>query len=158
MKIAKTNAARLLDSLKIPYTMHQGEVDLKDLSAVTMAASLGEDPDRVFKTLVCRGEPLGILMACIPAACQLNLKSLAEISKNKRVEMVHLNEVFGLTGYVRGGCSPLAAKKPYPVYIDETAILYPTIFVSAGQRGIQLELAADDLITACHGTLSDLTA
>lgn len=156
MKTTKTNAARLLETLSIPYVIHQTDVDLNDLSATTMASKLGEDPERVFKTLVVRGDKNGILMACIPAASELNLKRLAEVSQNKHVEMVHLKEVFGLTGYVRGGCSPLAAKKAYPVYIDETAILYDTIYVSAGLRGVQLELDPNDLQKATQGVFADL--
>jgi Cys-tRNA(Pro)/Cys-tRNA(Cys) deacylase len=150
-KLAKTNAARLLDDLNIPYTMGSVSVDLSDLSAVTMAAKLGVDPARVFKTLVARGDKTGVLMGCIPAAAELDLKALAQASGNKKVEMVHLKEVQPLTGYMRGGCSPLAGKKDYPVYIDETAILHETIYVSAGLRGVQLNLAPDDLLAACHG-------
>ncbi|MBQ7586240.1 MAG: Cys-tRNA(Pro) deacylase [Desulfovibrionaceae bacterium] len=157
MKIAKTNAARLLDKLGINYEMHQTEVDLEDLSATTMAANLGENPEQVFKTLVCRGDKEGVLMACIPADQELDLKALALASGNKHVEMVHLKEVLGLTGYVRGGCSPLAAKKNYPVYLDESAILYDTIFISAGLRGVQLELKPEDLAKATYGTFVDLT-
>ena len=131
-KTSKTNAARLLDELGISYDMHEVEVDLDDLSAVSMAAKLGEEHARVFKTLVARGDKTGILMACIPADAELDLKALARASGNKQVAMVHLKEVFPLTGYVRGGCSPLASKKKYPVYMDETAMLHETIFVSAG--------------------------
>ena len=133
-QITKTNAARLLDELGISYSIHESEVDLSDLSAVSMAKKIGADPLRVFKTLVARGDKTGVIMACL------------------HVEMVHLKEVQPLTGYVRGGCSPLAAKKEYPVFIDENAILFDTIYVSAGHRGVQLELAPDDLLRACHGT------
>ena len=108
-KIAKTNAARLLERLEIPFTLHQADVDESDLSAVTMAHKLGVDPGCVFKTLVARGDKTGVIMACIPAAAELNLKALATASGNKHVEMVHLKEVLPLTGYIRGGCSPLAA-------------------------------------------------
>ena len=118
-KIAKTNAARLLERLEIPFTLHQADVDESDLSAVTMAHKLGVDPGCVFKTLVARGDKTGVIMACIPAAAELNLKALATASGNKHVEMVHLKEVLPLTGYIRGGCSPLAAKKDYPVFLDE---------------------------------------
>ncbi|MBO4369654.1 MAG: Cys-tRNA(Pro) deacylase [Desulfovibrio sp.] len=157
MKTTKTNACRLLDTLHITYSVHEGHVDEEDLSAVTMAKTLGENPQRVFKTLVARGDKNGVLMACIPAASELDLKALALISGNKHVEMVHLKEVQALTGYIRGGCSPLAAKKKYPVFIDESATLFPTIFVSAGLRGVQLELAPHDLQKATSGTFSALT-
>ena len=150
-KLNKTNAARLLDELGIDYSMSSCEVDLSDLSAVTMAAKLGADPAQVFKTLVARGDKTGVIMACIPAAAELDLKALAHFSGNKRVEMVHLKEVQPLTGYMRGGCSPLAGKKDYPVFIDETAILHERVYVSAGLRGVQLNLAPDDLLRACHG-------
>ena len=116
-KIAKTNAARLLERLAIPFTLHQADVDESDLSAVTMAHKLGVDPGCVFKTLVARGDKTGVIMACIPAAAELNLKALATASGNKHVEMVHLKEVLPLTGYIRGGCSPLAAKN-HPLGAD----------------------------------------
>lgn len=148
--IAKTNAARLLDTLGIAYELHQADVDLDDLSATAMARKLGAPEEQVFKTLVARGDKSGVLMACIPAAAELNLKALAAASGNKHVEMVHLKEVQPLTGYIRGGCSPLAAKKAYPVFLDESAILQERIYVSAGQRGVQLLLAPDDLVSAAH--------
>ena len=157
MKIAKTNAARLLDKLKLEYSLHQAEVDLNDLSALNMANKLQVDPLRVFKTLVCRGDKHGILLACIPGSLELNLKALAQESGNKHVELVPLKEVFTLTGYVRGGCSPLACKKAYPVFLDAQATRFQTIYVSAGLRGVQLELAPKDLITATKATLADLS-
>lgn len=156
-RIAKTNAARLLDNLHIAYRMTSVPVDESDLSAVTMAARLGVDPACVFKTLVARGDRTGIIMACIPAAAELDLKALAAASGNKHAEMVHLKEVLPLTGYMRGGCSPLAARKDYPVFVDETAILFEEIYVSAGQRGVQLCLSPDDLLTAAHGIYAPLT-
>ena len=158
MKINKTNAARLLDRLNITYEMHKVEVSEDDLSAVTVAKLLNQDPAQVFKTLVCRGDKTGIIMACIPADQELNLKALAQASGNKNVAMVHLKEVFPLTGYIRGGCSPLAAKKNYPVYIDETAILYEQIFVSAGLRGVQLELNPEDLARATEASFFAITS
>ena len=157
MKQVKTNAARLLEKLGISYQLHQTSVDLNDLSAVSMAAKLGQDPARVFKTLVARGDKNGVLMACIPAACELDLKALAKVSQNKHVEMVALKEVQGLTGYLRGGCSPLTAKKNYPVYLDATAENFASILISAGLRGVQLELAPHDLASACQGHFASLT-
>ncbi|MBQ7456550.1 MAG: Cys-tRNA(Pro) deacylase [Desulfovibrio sp.] len=156
-KIAKTNAARLLDKLRIPYNMHQVAVSEDDLSATTLAKALNEDPRQVFKTLVVRGDPHGVCMALLPADCALDLKALARLSGNKNVAMVPLKEVFGLTGYIRGGCSPLAAKKPYPIFLDIHAMDFPTIFISAGLRGVQLELAPKDLILACNPTLGSFT-
>lgn len=119
VKIPKTNAARLLEGLGIQYSLHRAEVDEEDLSAVSMARKLDAEPKRVFKTLVARGDKSGVLMACIPAAAELDLKALAAASGNKHAEMVPLREVRPLTGYIRGGCSPLAAKKAYPVLIDQ---------------------------------------
>ena len=150
-KVSKTNAARILEGLDIPYELHTADVDEDDLSAVTMAHNLGVDPARVFKTLVAKGDKTGVLMACIPAAAELDLKALASASGNKHVEMVPLKDVRPLTGYMRGGCSPLGAKKAYPVFVDENAILQDSIFVSAGQRGVQLCLGPDDLLRAVEG-------
>lgn len=152
----KTNAARPLDRLDVPYELLTAPVDENDLSAVTMAQRLGADPACVFKTLVARGDRTGILMACIPAAAELDLKALAAASGNKHVEMVHLKEVFPLTGYIRGGCSPLAAKKAYPVFVDSSAVQHARIYVSAGQRGVQLRLAPASLLQAAHAELAPL--
>lgn len=155
-RIAKTNAARLLDRMGLPYALLSVPVDESDLSAVTVAERLAVDPACVFKTLVARGDRTGILMACIPAAAELDLKALAEASGNKHVEMVHLKEVFPLTGYIRGGCSPLAAKKAYPVFLDDSAVRHAQIHVSAGQRGVQLRLAPAVLQQAAHAVLAPL--
>ena len=155
-KVSKTNAARILEGLDISFELHMAEVDESDLSAVTMAHKLGVDPACVFKTLVARGDKTGVLMACIPAAAELDLKALAAASGNKHAEMVPLKDVRPLTGYMRGGCSPLGAKKAYPVYMDESAILHENIFVSAGQRGVQLRLDPDDLLRAVEGQYAPL--
>jgi len=152
----KTNAARILDRLKIAYEIKEYEVDENDLSAVHVASVSGLDIKMVYKTLVARGDKTGVIMAVIPGAEELSLKKLAAVSANKRVEMVHLKEVFELTGYVRGGCSPLGAKKAYPVYIDESALTHEKIAVSAGIRGGQLILAPKDLIIATKATAADL--
>lgn len=156
MKIKKTNAARILDNLKISYEIKTYEVDLNDLSAIHVAASTGMDVKMVFKTLVCRGDKTGIIMACIPGDGELDFKALAKASGNKSVEMVALKEVLGLTGYVRGGCSPLGAKKNYPVYLDESAGNFATIAISAGIRGQQLLLSPKDLINAVTATVAKL--
>lgn len=155
-KKVKTNAARLLDGMGIAYDISETEVDPDDLSGVAMAGKLGVEPAQVFKTLVVRGDRTGVLMACIPADAELDLKALAQASGNRSVHMVHLREVQPLTGYVRGGCSPLAGKKDYPVFLDETALLHERIFVSAGQRGVQLRLAPEDLQRACGAGLAAL--
>ena len=153
---AKTNAARILDGLGVPYELKEYPVDLEDLSAVHVAEMVGMPVEQVFKTLVARGDKSGVLMACIPGDGELDLKELAAVSGNKRVEMVHLNEVLGLTGYVRGGCSPLGAKKAYPVYIDASAEQQSRISISAGKRGEQIVLESADLIRAANATVANL--
>ncbi len=153
---AKTNAARILDGLGIRYELKEYPVDPDDLSAVHVAEMVGMPVGQVFKTLVARGDKTGVLMACIPGDGELDLKELATVSGNKRVEMVHLNEVLGLTGYVRGGCSPLGAKKAYPVFLDASAETQTTISISAGKRGEQILLAPADLIRAANATVAKL--
>ena len=152
-KEAKTNAARILDTLGISYELKTYEVDENDLSAVHVAESVGMPIEMVYKTLVCRGDKNGVLMAVIPGGGELDLKALAAASGNKRVEMVHLKEVFGLTGYVRGGCSPLGAKKDYPVYLDASAEAQEVIAISAGKRGEQIILKPADLVQAAKATV-----
>lgn len=156
-KLKKTNAARILDGLKIPYEIKTYTVDENDLSAVHVAEVSGLDIATIFKTLVARGDKTGIIMAVIGGGDELNLKSLAKASGNKSVEMIALKELLPLTGYVRGGCSPLGAKKNYPVYIDSRAVTLEKISVSAGQRGMQLILSPNDLIRAVSATVANLT-
>ena len=156
-KVAKTNAARLLDRLGISYTLHRVEVDESDLSAATVAARLGVDAARVFKTLVARADSPGVVMACIPAVAELSPKALAQACGGRHAALVPLAEVRPLTGYVRGGCSPLGAKKAYPVFMDESALLWERIFLSAGLRGVQLELAPEDAARACGARFAALT-
>ncbi len=141
----KTNAARILDAAGIHYQLREYAVDENDLSAPSVAEKIGMPPEQVFKTLVVRGDRSGVLMACIPANAELDLKALAAASGNKKVELVAVKEVLGLTGYIRGGVSPVGVKKPYPLYLEETADLWDEISVSAGVRGCQLILAPDDL-------------
>jgi Cys-tRNA(Pro)/Cys-tRNA(Cys) deacylase len=142
----KTNAARMLDAAGIHYELREYEVDENDLSAPRVAEKIGMPPERVFKTLVARGDRSGVLMASIPANTELDLKALAAASGNKKVELVAVKEVLSLTGYIRGGVSPIGVKKPYPFFLDETAVLFDVISVSAGIRGCQLILAPDDLV------------
>jgi Cys-tRNA(Pro)/Cys-tRNA(Cys) deacylase len=144
----KTNASRILDKLKIPYEILEYEVDETDLSAENAAQKMGQPLKQVFKTLVIRGDRTGILVTCIPGGAELNLKALASISGNKKVEMIHLKEIKSLTGYIRGGVSPLAMKINYPTYIDENAFQFPFIIFSAGVRGLQLKVDPNDLLKA----------
>jgi Cys-tRNA(Pro)/Cys-tRNA(Cys) deacylase len=142
----KTNAARMLDAAGIRYELREYKVDEVDLSAPHVAEAIGMPAEQVFKTLVARGDRTGVLMACIPGNSELNLKALAAASRNKKVELVPVKEVLGLTGYIRGGVSPVGAKKPYPLYLDETADLWDVISVSAGMRGLQMLVAPDDRV------------
>lgn len=155
-KIKKTNAAQILENLKIPYEIKTYEVDEEDLSAVHVAETAGIDISTVFKTLVTRGDKTGILMAVINGNDEINLKHLAKASGNKSVEMIALKELLPLTGYVRGGCSPLGAKKDYPVFLDSKALTHEKISISAGQRGMQLILSPQDLVKATKATVADL--
>ena len=155
-KLKKTNAARILDKLGIEYEIKSYEVDEEDLSAVHVAETIGMDISKIFKTLVTRGDKTGVIMAVIGGGEELNLKSLAKVSGNKNVEMIALKELLPLTGYVRGGCSPLGAKKNYPVYIDEKALTQEKISISAGQRGMQIILAPKDLVKAANATVANL--
>ncbi|PIQ28725.1 Cys-tRNA(Pro) deacylase [bacterium (Candidatus Blackallbacteria) CG17_big_fil_post_rev_8_21_14_2_50_48_46] len=145
MSTKKTNAARILDALEIEYSLLSYAVDESDLSAPAVAQKIGLEAAQTFKTLVAKGDKTGIVMACLPGDAELDLKALALASGNKRVELVPLKEVLPLTGYIRGGVSPLGAKKPYPVFLDELAQVFEKIAVSAGQRGLQLFLAPEDL-------------
>ena len=142
----KTNAARLLDAAGIPYELIPYAFTEDDLSAQHVAAELGEDIDRVFKTLVLRGDRSGCFVCVIPGDFEVDLKVAARISGNKSCEMLHLKELLPTTGYIRGGCSPIGMKKPLPTFIHESALLYDFIYISAGQRGLQFKIAPQDLI------------
>ena len=150
--MTKTNAARILDAAGIHYELRSYQVDEDDLSAPLVAEKIGMPPEQVFKTLVARGDRNGVLMACIPANTELDLKAVATASGNKKVELVAVKEVLGLTGYIRGGVSPVGTRTPYPFYLDETADLWDVISVSAGVRGTQMLLAPDDLVRVTEGT------
>jgi Cys-tRNA(Pro)/Cys-tRNA(Cys) deacylase len=142
----KTNAARYLDSLKIDYKLVEYEVDESDLSAESVARKVNLPLDQVFKTLVARGDKTGVLMACIPGNAELDLKAMATVSGNKNVEMVHVGEIQTLTGYIRGGVSPIGARKQYPIFLDESAMRFPLISISAGVRGSQIFISPGDLM------------
>lgn len=153
----KTLAARLLDQAKIHYELRAYEVNEDELDAITVAHKVNMPPEATFKTLVARGDKTGVVMACIPGDCELDLKKFAAVTGNKRIELVAVKEIQGLTGYIRGGVSPLGSKKKYPLYLDETAVLHESISVSAGQRGLQMILAPADLQRAAQATYADLT-
>jgi Cys-tRNA(Pro)/Cys-tRNA(Cys) deacylase len=149
----KTNAVRVLDNLGIAYELREYEVDPNDLAAESVAQKIGLPAEQVFKTLVVRGDRQGICLAVIPGNTQLDLKTLASLSGNRKVETVSLKEVQPLTGYIRGGVTALACKKEYPVYVDELIELYDVISISAGMRGLQILLNPSDYIRAVKGVI-----
>lgn len=155
-KSTKTNVARLMDAANINYELVPYEVDEDDLSATHVAEQLEEDVEQVFKTLVLRGNKTGILVCVIPGNGEVDLKKAAQISGNKSVEMIHQKELLPLTGYIRGGCSPIGMKKNYPTYIDESATQYDKIYVSAGIRGLQLCIAPKALIAYTEAIVGDI--
>ena len=152
-----TNVMRLLKQANIPFETSEYEVDESDLSGVHAAQMLGVDPDCVFKTLVAKGEKKGIHVFCIPVAQELDLKKCAAAAGEKKIEMIHVKDLLGLTGYVRGGCSPIGMKKKYPTTIDETAILFDRIYVSAGMRGEQVILNPETLAEFIGANFADVT-
>jgi len=153
----KTNAARLLDQLKIPYELRAYEVDPNDLTAISVAHKIGLPPEQVFKTLLTTTTEKEHLFAIVPGDSELDLKKLAHAAGTRKVELASLKEVEPLTGYIRGGVTVLAAKKPFPAFADETIELFDIISVSAGQRGLQLLLSPADYLRATDATLTDLT-
>lgn len=155
--IKKTNAARILDSLGISYETREYDVDETDLSAGTVADKIGLPLEQVFKTLAVVGDRTGVMLAIVPGDAELDVDALARVSGNKRVGMLPLKDVQNTTGYIRGGVSPLGTKKRFPVYLDETAVLYPVVSISAGMRGMQLLVNPDDLIRAVEAKVSQIS-
>jgi Cys-tRNA(Pro)/Cys-tRNA(Cys) deacylase len=149
----KTNAVRILEKLGIAYELRDYQVDPDDLGAENVAQKVGLPPEQVFKTLVLRGDRTGVLLAVVQADGELDLKSLARLSDDRRVEMVPLKDVQGLTGYIRGGVTALACKKNYPVFVDQEIRAHDRIAVSAGMRGLQIVLAPDDYLRATNATV-----
>ena len=154
--IHKTNAVRLLDQLGVKYELREYEVDPEDLSAETVAAKVGLPAEQVFKTLVARGDRNGISMAVIPGDSEVNLKALAVASSDRKIHLVPMKELLGLTGYVRGGVTALAAKKEYPVYVDETIELFDVVSISAGTRGLQILLSPSDYLRVTKATVANI--
>ena len=155
-KIQKTNAARLLDQAKIPYELIPYEVDENDLSAPHVAESLGEDIAQVFKTLVLQGDRTGYFVCVIPGEHEVDLKMAAKVSGNKKCDLIPMKDLLPLTGYIRGGCSPIGMKKKFPTYIHKTCMDFSFIFVSAGIRGLQIKIAPQDLINQSQATICSL--
>jgi len=154
--IHKTNAIRILEKENISHSIHTYDVDESDLSGITVANKIGAEPEKVFKTLVTRGDNSTINIFCIPVTEELNLKKAAVVTGNKKVEMIKEKELFPLTGYVKGGCSPIGMRKKFPTYIDETTQLFDEIYISAGVRGMQVRLKPEDLKNLTSGVLSAL--
>lgn len=155
----KTNAARLLDKAGLHYRLVPYEVDENDLSATHVAASIGEDPAQVFKTLVLHGERTGgggYFLCVVPAAAEVDLKKAAKAAGMKKAEMIPMKELLPLTGYIRGGCTPVGMKKPFPTFFHSTIVDFPLVYLSAGQRGLQFEIAPNDIISYVKGEVADL--
>ena len=155
-KIEKTNAARLLDKAKIQYSLIPYEFDENDLAAQHVADSLGQDIAQVFKTLVLHGDKTGHIVCVVPGNMEVDLKSLAKVSGNKKVEMIAMKDLLQVTGYIRGGCSPIGMKKRFPTYFHSTAKDHDIIYVSAGVRGLQIEINPSDLISFTQSIVADV--
>jgi Cys-tRNA(Pro)/Cys-tRNA(Cys) deacylase len=153
---SKTNAARLLDQLGIHYELREYEADPNDLAAETVAAKIGLPPEQVFKTLVARGDRNGVVMAVIPGDQELNLKALAAAAGERKIQLVPVKELQALTGYIRGGVTALAAKRDFPVFVDETIELFEVVSISAGVRGLQILIAPADYLCATKGIIAAL--
>lgn len=152
----KTNAARILDRLKINYELVEYTVDPDNLAADHVAAELGEPIEQVYKTLVLRGDKTGIIVCVVAGDREVDLKKAARVSGNKKVEMIAMKELLPLTGYIRGGCTSIGMKKHYPTFVSEEALSFPFIYVSAGKRGLQLKLSPADLIRAAQASAADI--
>lgn len=155
-KIEKTNAARLLDKAGVSYKLIPYEFDENDLAAQHVADSLGQDIARVFKTLVLHGDRTGHVVCVVPGNAEVDLKALAKASGNKKIEMIPMKDLLSVTGYIRGGCSPVGMKKRFPTYFHTTALDFDTIYVSAGVRGLQIEIAPADLIGFVGATVASV--
>lgn len=155
-KTEKTNAARLLDKAGFKYALIPYEYDENDLAAQHVADSLGQDISRVFKTLVLHGDKTGYVVCVVPGNCEVDLKALAKVSGNKKVEMIPMKDLLSVTGYIRGGCSPIGMKKRFPTYFHTTINDFSTVYVSAGVRGLQIEIAPADLVSFVQGIVAEV--
>ncbi|MDR1196457.1 MAG: Cys-tRNA(Pro) deacylase [Endomicrobium sp.] len=152
----KTNAARVLDKNAIVYELTEYKTDESDLSAASVAAKLGQNVKQVFKTLVIKGDKTGIFVCVVPGDAEIDLKNAAKVSGNKKAELIAVKDIMKFTGYVRGGCSPLAMKKEYPVFIDKSCLDFDFIYISAGIKGMQIKLNPQDLINVSKAKVCDL--
>lgn len=154
--MTKTNAMRMLDKAKIPYSAIEYKVDDSDLSGVTIARSVGLSCDMVFKTLVAKGDKTGPLVMCIPVDKEIDLKKAALVSGNKKIEMVHVKDLLALTGYIRGGCSPIGMKKKFPTFVDDSCLSLDEMTISAGIKGCQLLLKREELVSFVQAEVVNL--
>ncbi len=157
-KTEKTNAARLLDKAGIAYNLIPYDFDENDLAAQHVAESLGQPIERVFKTLVLHGDRSGYIVCVIPGNGEVDLKALAKISGNKKVEMIPMKDLLGVTGYIRGGCSPIGINKKFPTYFHSTASSFSTIYISAGVRGLQIEINPQELMDFVGASAGDVAS
>lgn len=157
-KEVKTNAARMLDKAGVEYELNTYRVDENDLSAIHVAADMGVDAGLLYKTLVLRGDRTGVFVCVVSGGAEVDLKKAAKVSGNKKAEMAAMKELLPLTGYIRGGCSPIGMKKRYPTYIDGSALKLPQIYISAGVRGLQIKIAPADLVSFTGAVVADLVA
>lgn len=148
---------RILESAGIDYTAHSYDVDEEDLTGITVANKIGAEPESVFKTLVTTGDKTGTTIFCIPVTSELSLKKAAAVSGNKKIEMIKMKDLQPLTGYIRGGCSPVGMKKQFPTFIDETAVLYDLICVSAGVRGTQIKVSPEKLAAVTGAVFAEIS-
>lgn len=155
-KIEKTNAARLLDRAKVAYELIPYTVDESDLAATHVAEELGEPIEQVFKTLVLKGDRTGYFVCVIPGDKEVDLKLAARVSQNKKCDLIAQKELLPTTGYIRGGCSPIGLKKPFPIYIHSSALEFDYIYISAGVRGLQLKLLPQELVQYTRATVTEL--
>ncbi len=151
----KTNAMRILENLSIPYEVHTYEWDEDHLDAVHAAESAGLDPERVYKTIVMRNSTKEIFVFCLPAEFEISMKKARAVTESREIDLIKTTELMPLTGYIRGGCSPLGMRRHYPTFLSELAALEETIYVSGGQRGVQIELRPDDLLRAADAVYAD---
>ena len=157
-KIEKTNAARMLDRAKIEYELIPYAVDEEHLAATHVAEQLGEDIACVFKTLVLKGDRSGYFVCVVPGNCEVDLKAAAKVSGNKKVDLIPMKDLLGVTGYIRGGCSPIGMKKSFPTYIHTSALDHPHIYISAGVRGLQIKIAPEALIAFVRAQTAEIIA
>lgn len=157
-KIDKTNAARLLDRAKIAYELVPYDVDESDLAAAHVAAQLGEDIATVFKTLVLKGDRSGYFVCVVPGDHEVDLKAAARVSGNKKCDLIPMKELLPVTGYIRGGCSPIGMRRPFPVFVHSTCTEHPFIYISAGVRGLQIKIAPADLLEFTGATIAAISA